>query len=118
MDDLGSKKDILFKKKFPANSRFGRRYGASLATNNGLLFWSEYTRIDPFVYAHFYSLNTHTDKGIGLGRQIGPNADRLEGGVKLWGTGRSFVSASYSYNRQGLDRFDENGVIFSLLTLI
>lgn len=75
MDDLGRKKDILFKKKFPANSRFGRRYGASLATNNGLLFWSEYTRIDPFVYAHFYSLNTHTDKGIGLASQIGPNAD-------------------------------------------
>lgn len=108
IDDLGNKKDIFIKKEFPQTSRFARKYGASIATNSGLLLWSEYTRIDPFTYSHPYDLTSHTDKGIGLGSQIGPNADRTEIGAKLWATGRSFLSFSYSYNRKGLDRFDIN----------
>lgn len=114
IDDLGYKKDILFKKEFPQTSRFARRYGASIASNSGALFWGEYTRIDPFTYSHPYDLTSHTDKGIGLGSQMGPNADRSEVGVKFWGLGRSFLTLSYSYNRKGLDQFDNTGVkIFS-----
>ncbi len=109
IDDLGHRNDIIKKKRFPATSRFARRYGLSLAATPGIQFWSEYTRIDPFTYSHPRDLNAHTDKGIGLGSQIGPNADRLEGGIKLWGVGRTFLTLSYSYNRQGLDEFDENG---------
>lgn len=109
IDDLGNKKDIFTKKQFPQTSRFARKYGINLATKSGIYFWSEYSRIDPFTYSHPSDLNAHTDKGIGLGSQIGPNADRSEVGVKVWGTGRSFLSLSYSYNRKGLDRFDSNG---------
>jgi hypothetical protein len=109
IDDLGNKADIFKKKEFPKTSRFGRRYGVSVATNSDLLLWTEYTRLDPFLYSHPYDLNSHTDKGIGLGSQIGPNADRSEIGIKLWGLGRSFITFSYSYNRQGLDRFDNSG---------
>ncbi len=109
VDDLGNKKDIIFKKEFPKTSRFGRKYGASYALKWGAQLWSEYTRIDPFLYSHPYDLNGHLDKGIGLGSQVGPNGDRLEGGLKIWGVGRTFVSMSYSYNRQGLDVYDTNG---------
>ena len=109
IDDLGDKKDVFSKKIFPQTSRFARKYGASVVTNSGILFWGEYTRIDPFTYSHPYDLASHTDKGIGLGSQIGPNADRSEIGTKLWGIGRSFITLSYSYNRQGLDQFDNNG---------
>ncbi|XWN36908.1 MAG: hypothetical protein ROO71_13215 [Balneola sp.] len=109
IDDLGHRSDIISKKKFPRTSKFGRRYGLNIASKTGVQFWGEYTRIDPFFYSHPRDLNTYTDKGIGLGSQIGPNADRLEGGIKAWGVGRTFLSLSYSYNRQGLDKFDENG---------
>lgn len=109
IDDLGNKRDIIGKKQFPANSRFARKYGLHYVTSGALQLWVEYTRIDPFIYSHFYRLNTHTDKGIGLGSQIGPNSDRLESGIKLWGVGRSFMSISYSVNRQGLDIFDDTG---------
>ena len=109
IDDLGNTKDIISKKKFPETSRFARRYGLSTVVRPGIQFWGEYTRIDPFTYSHPRDLNAHTDKGIGLGSQIGPNADRSEAGIKFWGVGRSFLSLSYSYNRQGLDRFDANG---------
>lgn len=111
VDDLGNKKDIFMKKEFPATSRFGRKYGLSIAPTSSIQFWSEYNRIDPFLYSHPYQLNAHTDKGVGLGSQIGPNADRLEAGLKLWGVGRSFVTVSYSYNRQGLNEYDNNGNI-------
>ncbi len=109
IDDLGNKKDIFLKKVFPETSRFARRYGLSVALKSDIQFWGEYTRLDPFIYSHPRDLNAHTDKGIGLGSQIGPNADRSEVGVKVWGTGRSYLSVSYSYNRKGLDEFDSNG---------
>ncbi len=109
IDDLGNKRDIFSKKIFPQTSRFARRYGTSIATSSDILLWAEYTRIDPFTYSHPYDLTTHTDKGIGLGSQVGPNADRSEFGIKLWGRARSFLELNYSYNRQGLDEFDENG---------
>ncbi len=109
IDDLGHRNDIFKKKEFPKTSRFARRYGLSVATNRGIQFWSEYTRLDPFMYSHPRDLNAHTDKGIGLGSQIGPNADRSEVGIKVWGAGRSYLSMSYSYNRKGLDEFDSDG---------
>ena len=113
MDDLGEKKDIFSKKIYPATSRFGRRYNAQWSIPNSsnypVVLWAEYTRLDPFLYSHPYDLNAHADKGIALGSQIGPNADRLELGAQLWGKGRSYLRWSYSQNRQGLNEYDEDG---------
>ena len=109
IDDLGDKRDLIFKKEFPMTSRFGRRYGVTYASRKGWQLGTEYTRIDPFTYSHPQDLNAHTDKGIGLGSQIGPNADRLEFSLQKWGVGRTFARVAYSFDRQGLDIFNENG---------
>lgn len=109
MDDLGEKSDIYSKKKYPATSRFGRRYSFHWASPWSSVFWGEYTRLDPFLYSHPYDLNAHTDKGVALGSQIGPNADRMEYGAELWVKGRTFLRMSYSQNRQGLNGYDEDG---------
>ena len=114
MDDLGEKSDIFSKKIYPATSRFGRRYSLHWASPWPLVFWTEYTRLDPFLYSHPYDLNAHTDKGIALGSQVGPNADRMEFGAELWGKGRTFFKLSLSQNRQGLNSYDENGNLLFL----
>lgn len=109
IDDLGTSSDIISKKQYPMTSRFGRRYGFHYVSDIALQFWSEYTRIDPFLYSHPVDTDAHADKGIGLGSQIGPNADRLEFGIKKWGIGRTYLSLAYSYDRQGLDIYNEEG---------
>ncbi len=101
----------------------GRRsYANKLAFQVGLgyaragwMAFTEYTRIDPFVYTHRFFLdgqyyNAFTHNGFGLGHPIGPNADQLAIGAKTWGPGRTMLAATARYNRRGEDYVDENGV--------
>ncbi len=44
---------------------------------NDLSLILEYTKIRPFVYTHFDSMNVYTAFGKNLGHRIGPNADEL-----------------------------------------
>jgi hypothetical protein len=109
IDDLGDAKDIFrFNTKF-SNSNFARYAGINYATPIGLILKSTYQRIDPSMYAHKYALNAHAEKGIGLGSQVGPNAEEFRIGLEQWLTNRTRISFNYTYTRQGRNYTDDQG---------
>ncbi len=110
IDDLGSSKDIFkWDNKKASNSTFARYLGVNYALKTGTVFTSSYQRVDPSVYAHKFQLNTHAEKGIGLGSQIGPNGDELSFQIEQWLSHRTRILIRYDFDRHGLNYFDENG---------
>ncbi|MBT4484250.1 MAG: hypothetical protein HOC71_11315 [Candidatus Latescibacteria bacterium] len=57
-------------------------------------FRMEYTRINPWVYTHRYSINSYTHYGDVLGFQTGPNSDEFSAELRKRFT-RKFHSAFY-----------------------
>ena len=49
---------------------------------DGVECWIEYTRLEPYVYTHFYPVNRFTTWTSSLGSNLPPNSDRFEVGVK------------------------------------
>lgn len=110
IDDLGEVKDVFrFEKTKYVNSTFGRFMGLNYATRFGSVVSATYQRIDPNLYAHKFQLNTHADKGIGLGSQIGPNGDELSIGLTQWLSHRTRIQVRYDYDRHGMNYYDEEG---------
>lgn len=112
IDDLGNTNDIFRwnnKKASGGNSLFARHLGTSYALKSGQVFNINYQRVEPSLYAHKYPLNAHTEAGIVLGSQIGPNGDELSFNVDQWLSHRSRVSFGYTFNRHALNYYDENG---------
>ena len=110
VDDLGDAKDMFrWENKKASNSTFARFLGVNYATKFGTVLSVTYQRVDPSVYAHKFQLNTHAEKGIGLGSQVGPNGDELSIGVNQWLSHRTHISLRYDYDRHGMNYFDEDG---------
>jgi len=76
---------------------------------NDLSFVLEYTRIRPFVYTHFDSMNVYTAFGKNLGHRIGPNADeffsRLSYNFNDW----IRLNLVYAHIRRGENVYDDEG---------
>jgi hypothetical protein len=111
IDDWKGPGDIIFKKKFPETSRFGRRYGAHWTPTYFLRLYTEYIRLDPFVYSHPYALNSHTNNSFSLASSLPSNADRLSTGARIFGYRESFLDVSAHYVRNGRDIFDDAGTM-------
>lgn len=109
IDDLGDANDIFkWYKKEKEVSNIAVYFGSEFAMKTGTLFSSSYQRIDPNTYAHKYILNSHAEKGIGLGSQIGPNGDATSFGIQQWLSNRTRIKLGYSFNRHGFNIVDEN----------
>lgn len=112
VDDLGFTSDLLRwnkDKRKGANSNFAHHLGISYALKTGQVFNINYQKVDPNIYAHKFPLNAHSESGFGLGSQIGPNGDELSFNFDQWFSLRSKLSLGYSFNRHGLNFFDEGG---------
>lgn len=114
VDDIRSKLDLLRVNKRDGGdddfkSTFARIIGATYALKTGQAFTIDYQKVDPSVYAHRFDLNAHSESGIGLGSQIGPNGDELSLNFDQWFSLRSRISVGYSFSRHGLNYFDSNG---------
>jgi hypothetical protein len=109
IDDLSGHRDLIFKKRHPETSRFGRRYGVQWVVVPNLRLFGDYERIDPFLYTHPYTMNAHTNGFIGLGSQLAPNSDRLSTGARWMGARRTWIELTGGLVRQGRDIFDEDG---------
>ncbi len=95
------------------SNKFAFQAGVGVS-RRGALGWAEYTRVDPFVYTHRFFLdgqyyNSYTHHGFGLGHPIGPNADQLAAGLRLWLPGRTRAAVTARYNRRGEDFVDASG---------
>ncbi|MDP8237465.1 MAG: capsule assembly Wzi family protein [Candidatus Hatepunaea meridiana] len=86
----------------PGN-KFGYLFGAKLLNTgvNGLSTGIEYTRLDPYVYTHFFPVNRYTTWTSSLGSNIGANSDRL----RLWAAYRPVRQLRFDvqidHNRKG-----------------
>ena len=69
----------------------------------------EYTRIRPFVYTHFDSLNTYTAFGKNLGHRIGPNADELFTRLSYNFNDWIRLNLVYAHIRRGENIYDDEG---------
>ncbi|HLA64852.1 MAG TPA: capsule assembly Wzi family protein [Rhodothermales bacterium] len=112
-------------------SRLGRQsFNNKWAAQAGLLvvadriapgaeLWTEYTRIGPFVYTHRFQLdgafyNSYIHNGFGLGHPLGPNADQIAAGVRLWLPFRAHLAVSGRYARRAENYLDENGAFVNV----
>jgi hypothetical protein len=80
----------------------------------GALAWTEYTRIGPFVYTHRFELdgsfyNSYVHNGFGIGHPLGPNADQLAAGVRMWLPDRARVDVTARWIRRGENFVDSRG---------
>ncbi len=68
---------------------------------DGAEFGVEYTRLEPYVYSHFYPVNRFTTWTSSLGSAMLPNSDRLEARLKLRPSRSIKVNLIASINRHG-----------------
>ncbi len=97
--DVGLLGQNSFNNKWAVQAGVGAALGPALG-------WVEYTRIEPFVYTHRFLLdgsfyNSYQHNGFGLGHPIGPNADQVEAGLRVWLPMRVRGTAKLRYVRRG-----------------
>lgn len=97
--DVGLLGQNSFNNKWAVQAGVGAALGPALG-------WVEYTRIEPFVYTHRFLLdgsfyNAYQHNGFGLGHPIGPNADQVEAGLRVWLPMRVRGTARLRYVRRG-----------------
>lgn len=66
-----------------------------------LTFALEYTRLNPFVYAHRSNKNQYTNWGLSLGHALPPNSDEVAAKLKVDITSRIILNLLYQYQRSG-----------------
>ena len=97
-----------------------RRPGAGLDTPVGAAhLYAEYARVEPFTYTHRFEAdgsfyNSYQHNGFTLGLPIGPNADRLLGGARLWLPFRLRLDGALSYARRGENTVGADGEIVNV----
>ena len=111
IDDWRGPGDLIMKKKFPEVSRFGRRYGLQFVPAQNMRLYTEYIRLDPFVYSHPYALNAHTNNGFSLAAQLPSNSDRISVGGRLSGYRNTWLDMSLHQVRNGRDILSDDGTI-------
>ena len=74
---------------------------------------AEYARLEPYTYAHNFSINSYTHFDANLGHPIGPNADRVSLHVQAWLTGSLKAWASLARSRQG-ENYEINGELVNV----
>lgn len=66
-----------------------------------LELFTDYTRVDPFVYTHYDTINIYAHYGRSIGSQLGPNADRWQAYL-AWQPHRDVRwQGGYAFIRQG-----------------
>jgi len=76
---------------------------------NDLSLVLEYTKIRPFVYTHFDSMNVYTAFGKNLGHRIGPNADELYSRLSYNFSDWIRLNLVYAHIRRGENVYDDEG---------
>lgn len=103
IDDINLK--TVFKDDSTYNdNKFGYQLGMfwnDAFTLPGLTFLTEYTRLDPFVYAHRSNKSNYTNWALPLGHHIESNSDEIAGELQYFISNRFNVKLRYGYTRHG-----------------
>lgn len=94
------------------DNKFGMQGGLNwqnFATVPNLDFAYEYTRIDPFVYAHRQINNSYTNWELPIGHNLNPNSDEHAFKLAYNFGSRVYVALTYKMQRTGLNYTDSLG---------
>ncbi len=72
-------------------------------------FGLEYSRVEPYSFSHFDSVNSYTNDGFLLGTSLLPNSDELSILLNYWIGERYPITAKINYQRHGNNIYDKNG---------
>lgn len=103
--------DIIFGeigKDFWSN-KYAWNFGAWYASDFAMDFGLEYSRIEPYTFSHFDSLNAYTNDNRLIGTDLLPNSDELSGIVKYWWGAKYPIQFKIAYRRHGANEYDANG---------
>ncbi len=89
--------------KGEAGNKFGLLAGvfATDAYFPNLDVGMEYTRLEPYVYSHFFPINRYSNWNSSLGADLSPNSDRLEFTLRFKPTFDFTINLAGSFNRRG-----------------
>ncbi len=94
------------------DNKFGWQWGIlwtdALRVSNLTLF-TEYTRINPFVYSHRSIANSYTHKDLSLGHSLQPNSDEWLLGFDFDITYRLGINGQVRFQRSGENIVDSRG---------
>jgi hypothetical protein len=96
----------------------GAGFGLDTPAGAAHLF-AEYARVQPFTYTHRFDTdgsfyNSYQHNGYTLGLPIGPNADRVLGGARLWLPFRLRLEGALSYTRRGENFLGADGAVVNV----
>ncbi len=74
-------------------------------------FGLEYSRIEPYTFTHYDSLNSYTNDEMLIGTAMPPNSEKYLGLIRLWFGGRYPIVLKASYYRHGANVYDEDGAL-------
>ncbi|MBD3170742.1 MAG: hypothetical protein GF307_14800, partial [candidate division Zixibacteria bacterium] len=75
---------------------------------HGLSITAEYVRIEPYVYTHFYQINSYTQLEQFLGYPMQPNSDKILFAADYWFNAKLRLNAKFESIRHGANPPGEN----------
>ncbi|NQU06213.1 MAG: hypothetical protein HQ568_08990 [Calditrichaeota bacterium] len=89
--------------KGDSGNKFGFLLGCTVYNSgfDGLIGGVEYTRLDPYLYTHFYPINRYSTWTSSLGSNIGSNSDRLRGWISYRPLRQFELLLKTDYSRSG-----------------
>ena len=104
------------------NNKWAVQAGAGLGVDTPIgaaHLFAEYARVEPFTYTHRFQAdgsfyNSYQHNGYTLGLPIGPNADRVLGGARLWLPFRLRAEGTLSYARRGENYAGPGGAVVNV----
>lgn len=95
------------------SNKYAWNFGAWYASDFAMDFGIEYSRIEPFTFSHFDSLNNYTNDNRLIGTELLPNSDEISGIIKYWWGAKYPIQLKLSYRRHGANEYDANGKLIN-----
>jgi hypothetical protein len=71
----------------------------------------EYTRVEPYVYSHFFRNTTYTNNGYVIGADLPPNSDQWYAALTSWLSAGLQIRGTLQFRRHGNNEYDSDGAI-------
>ena len=86
-----------------AGNKIGLTFGGRLFRTgfDGLEIGAEYTRLEPYLYSHFYPINRYTTWTLSIGSDLSPNSDRIRWMVRYRPIRQIELKIKIDQNRHG-----------------